>query len=301
MDIQFFLSPTKITRLHTCYISMLTRIVLFLFLAASMNTGVHAQEEFKIAILPHLERPLMTRLLEEHNQHLSTRLNRPVQFYMDESYEHLYRRVVQKDFDLVIIEPHLAYLLKQRYQYRPILHLDAKYKVHWVVKSNSKLTNLNDFNHSNIAYPDKISLVTLISNKMLKNNDVDTDAIRSNFVTEEKSLMMLMSGDVDGALVEQTTLNQLSKSSRDHVKIIKSLDDIDWMGSVWLCGPKVSTVMCDQIRQHLLDFNDGKKGRTWLAKLNAEKLGIIDNNIWVKAKLYADRIINMRLLNTTKQ
>lgn len=270
-------------------------------MTASSAETVRAQEEFKVAILPHLERPLMTQLLKEHNHHLSTRLNRPVQFYMADNYERLYRKVLRGNFDLVIIEPHLAYLLKQHHQFRPILSLHADYKVNWVVKKNSTLTELSDFNRSKVAYADRISLVTLISNQMLENNDVDTDAIRSSFVTEGKSLMLLMGGDVDGALVEQSTLNQLSKISRNQLRIIKTIDGIGWMGSIWLCAPKLSPAKCDEVRQHLLDFNHEEIGKAWLGKLKAEKLGIIDNNIWVKAKLYADRIINMRLLNITNQ
>lgn len=252
--------------------SWLVAFVLCFAGIGSVNAG---QEPLRIGIIPYLTPSVLLSLFQPLRQHLEKDLGKPVEIFTAPDVPTFARRMLRKEFDIVITAAHQARLAQVDADYLPIARFSGPLHASIVVGKDSQLKQIGDLKGKRIAVTDRSILVNIAMGKIFAENGIREQDIQYVPVNSQNTgILTVARGEADAAIIAHFALDQSPQEQRNAVRSIFRSPELP--NVTFLLDSKLSAAEREQIGRSLLRLPKTTEGSNFLEQSKYQ--GIVPTN-----------------------
>ncbi len=247
------------------------------FVLCFAQTGpLHAgQDSLRIGVIPYLTPSVLLSLFQPLRQHLERDLGKPVEIFTAPDVPTFARRVLRKDFDMVITAAHQARLAQVDADYLPVARFSGPLHASIVVGKDSPLKQIGDLKGKRVAVTDRSILVNIAMSKIFADNgirDLDIQYVPVN--SQNTGILTVARGEADAAIIAHFALDQSPPEQRNAVRSIFRSPELP--NVTLLLDPRLPPLEREQISKSLLRLAKTSEGSNFLEQSRYQ--GIVPTN-----------------------
>lgn len=217
-------------------------------------------------LMPYLSTRALLATYQPLAQALEQRLKQPVQLVSAPDFDTFIRRVIDGDYDLVLLAPHYARLAAVDHDYVPLLVHKTPIRGIFVTARQQPLNSPGDLRDQSIAIVDRSALLAIVGAASLADDGLreGRDYRFVETVSHSSALQNAISGKARAALVSWSTLALAASETQQAAVIWRELAGIP--GQYYIAHNRLTRERREAIRRALLDFADSPEGRSFFEK-----------------------------------
>lgn len=241
----------------------MVRITCFKILAAALLTlnamATCASEQkpgIEIGIAPFLPVKTLVQNYAPLRDFLQSRLNEPVTIVSAPDYKTYYKRIQNRDYQIIITTASSAYLAWADYAYVPLLQPLNFTQPVVVVAKYQAFRQLSDLRGKTIAMSDATAVVSMQGLQMLREAGLEPERNVSmkNLQNHSVAVNHVIAGEVAAAIVSDRAIMQMPASVREQIKIVYTWGKGAAPGIVYLGSPDMPRDRLEKIKKTILEF-----------------------------------------------
>jgi len=223
-----------------------------------------AAEPLKLGVLPYNSTLALLKIYAPLRDHLSSRLNRPVDIVSSADYFTFINESLDGQFDLLVTAPHFGVMSIER-GYVPLRRFKATLESRLVVAQEAPITKAADLRGKRIGFASRLAIIPIGSVRWLRDAGLELgrDYRVVEYPTHAAALAAVAVGDVDAAFVSGTMIPQTPADIRVRVKVLST--DIRLPHLITLGHPRLGKRTLDAVRAALDDFPATLAGQAFFA------------------------------------
>jgi phosphonate transport system substrate-binding protein len=195
------------------------RILFITSLLLLTATMTHAGNAFVIGVAPHTSARVILEMYQPLRQYMEKALGMPVEIVTAPDFDTFARRGLAQDFDIAVTTGHQARLFQADAKYIPLLTYKADFKAVTLVTTGSPVKKPSDLKGKQVLGLSHTSLVTLWGLHWLKQNKIDTSAVK--FVSASDSVaQLLIAGEATAGFLSLANYQKLTPEVRAQLRIL---------------------------------------------------------------------------------
>lgn len=247
-------------------------IVLAFSLLLCASTLSQAEEKsaggrpLSFGLMPYLSTRTLLANYQPIAAALEGALKQPVQLSSAPDFDTFVKRVLDGEYDIVLLAPHYARLATKGYGYTPLLLHKAPIRGVLVSSQAQPLTGFNDLRGQNIAVVDRSALLVIAGAITLAENGL-TEGADYHFVetvSHSSALHNATSGKARAALISYSTLMLAAPELQRDALLWREIASIP--GQFYIAHSRVPTARQQAIKAALLAFEKTTEGQQFFEK-----------------------------------
>jgi phosphonate transport system substrate-binding protein len=197
---------------------------------------------------------------------LGRAIEQPVNLSSATDFVTFHTRTLNREYDLVLTAPHLAWLAWKEGGYRPMLTYLEPARGVLIVRADSPYQQIMDLRGKTIALPDPLAVVNIRMEKMLEKAGLllGRDLTRIDAGSHTNAATHVNQGQADAAVVGVLAYLRLPKEVRDNLRIIAETPAMP--SHVFLVHPRTTPARERAIAQAIEQFTRSEVGQAFLQK-----------------------------------
>lgn len=248
----------------------LVRLKAVLALAALALTGlspVHAagsETPLRFGVFPNLSARALVQLYQPMQAYLEKALGQPVIIYSAPDFRTFLERTYNREYDLVVIAPHLARLAQSEADYLPLFSYTQELHALVVTAKTSAIHNLEDLRGKTVALPDRLAIIPVLGLRLLRNQGLQPDGDFKPLyaASHSNSALAVQRGDAQGAIVGSMPYAQFPDELRNSLRVLAQSEAIP--NQFLLASPHLAAPQIEALRKALSAFAASAEGRRFL-------------------------------------
>lgn len=199
------------------------RWLLALLLLAPWSGSMAAESAPLIfGLFPNLSPRTLVTIYQPMRDFLENELGQPVELVTATDFSAFTRRMLAKEYDLIVAAPHLARLGQVDAGYRLLFHYDQPIQAYLVVANDHSIRNLRDLTGKQVAIPDKMAIMAPLANEMLAQAGlrVDTHYRLVEARSHNNAALSVLNGQAGAAAIGSIPFQQLPAEVRNQLRVI---------------------------------------------------------------------------------
>jgi len=219
-----------------------------------------------LGLMPYLTTRALLGLYQPVASRLEQELKQPVQLVTAPDFDTFVKRVIDGEYDLVLLAPHYARLAIRDYGYSPILIHKAPIRGVLVTARNQPLTDLAELRGQTIAVVDRSAVMAingalLLAEAGLKENS-DYQFVES--VSHSSALHGALAGKSRAAIISHSTLMLAAPELQRDAVIFRELPPIP--GMFYIANKHLASTRQAEVKQALHAFERSSEGQAFFEK-----------------------------------
>lgn len=234
-----------------------------------ISIGAESDNEARpltVGLMPYLSTRTLLATYQPIAAALEHALKQPVQLLTAPDFDTYLKRVVNGDYDIVLLAPHYARLATRSYDYTPLLVHRASIRGVVVTNRAQPLNSVDDLRGQQIAIVDRSALLVIIGALTLADLGLKegTDYSFVETVSHSSALHNAVSGKSRAALVSYTALVLAPPELQRDAVVWKDLATIP--GQFFIAHNRVSVARQQTVKAALLAFEKSPEGIQFFEK-----------------------------------
>lgn len=232
-----------------------------LSLAAVAAFANAADAPLRFGVFPNLSARAIVLLYQPMQAYLEKALGQPVVIYSAPDFKSFVERTYNRDYDLVVIAPHLARLIQSDAGFLPLFSYTDELNALVVVAKSSPIQSLEDLRGKTVAMPDRLAVIPVLGLRLLRNQGLqpDTDFKSMHSASHSNAALAVQRGDAQGAIVGSSPFAQFPEGLRDSLRVLAKSESIP--NQFLLASPTLPTRQTEALRKALNAFAASPEGR----------------------------------------
>lgn len=248
----------------------LARLKAALVIAALFLAGlspVHAagsETPLRFGVFPNLSARALVQLYQPMQAYLEKALGQPVIIYSAPDFRTFLERTYNRDYDLVVMAPHLARLAQSEADYLPLFSYTQELHALVVTAKTSTIHNLEDLRGKTVALPDRLAIIPVLGLRLLRNQGLQPDGDFKPLyaASHSNSALAVQRGDAQGAIVGSMPYAQFPDELRNSLRVLAQSEAIP--NQFLLASPNLAAPQIEALRKALSAFAASAEGRRFL-------------------------------------
>jgi phosphonate transport system substrate-binding protein len=235
----------SITRRHFCA---------GLLLGALPLRTIAAPRTLTLGLFPNLPVNKLVEIYQPLANYLIQQLGQPVRLSSAKDFRSFYLATRNKEFDLIVTAPNLAWLAMTESHYQPLVRYAKRVSGILVSAKTSRIDNVNACRGKTIAFTDPLTIVYQLGVSYLKTQGLQADAdyLPMSYNNHTNAALSVMLGKADCAMIGQLPYAQMSAEVQSSLRIIAHTPEVT--SQFILANPDLSTALRDNIRTALIRY-----------------------------------------------
>lgn len=242
-------------------------------LLAALAVGLPAvagqgRKTLTLGLFPNLSPQALFAMYKPMRLHLDEALGLKVELQTAPDFSTYTRRMLAREYDVVVAAPHLARLAQLEAGYLPLASFRTPIRGDLLVARDGPIKNFGDLRGKRLAVPDALALVGMIGQDWLK--EAGLEGGRDYQVVYARShnnaARLVLAGETEAAMVSSIFVARMPPIHRDQLRVIKSSDPVP--GQYILASPALSTVEISNLLKGLFGFAASPAGRAFFKEYN---------------------------------
>lgn len=222
---------------------------------------VRADSFLALGVFPNMSARAIVTLYQPMQAHLEKALNQRVQIQSAPDFRSFVERTLNREYDVVVIAPHLARLVQQDGGFIPLFGYSQELHAMVVVAKSSAIRTTDDLRGKIVALPDRMAVMPVLGQRLLRErglqSDVDYQLLLA--VSHSNAAFSVQRGEAQGAIIGSVPFAQLSGELRDSLRVIAESEPIP--NQFILANPGLPAARVEALRKALLDFAAAPEGK----------------------------------------
>lgn len=231
-----------------------------------LGVATAADAEFNFGVFPQLSIRVMVETYQPLANDLGKAIKQPVNLTSAADFVTFHTRTRNREYDLVLTAPHLAWLAWKEGGYRPMLTYLEPARGILIVRADSPYQQIADLRGKTIALPDPLAVVNIRMEKMLEKAGLllGRDLTKIEAGSHTNAATHVNQGQADAAVVGVLAYLRLPKEVRDNLRVIAETPAMP--SHVYLVHPRTTPARERAIAQAIEQFTRSEAGQTFLQK-----------------------------------
>lgn len=227
-------------------------------------------------MFPYLSTRALLDLYEPVREYLRAELNRPTNLFTASSFKAYVERTQAGGYDVVLTPPHLARLAQREAGYVPLTMFTRELRGVVVVAKSAPIQTLQDLKGKRIATPNKVALVSIVGDQLLRDNGLvnDENILIHDVGSHSNAVLAVQRGEAEAAMTETVALLQIPEEARNSVRIIAQTPRLPHV--MFLAHPRLGRAGVARIKALLLQFANTTEGRVFLKNSGFEGMRAVE-------------------------
>lgn len=224
-----------------------------------------ADEPLAFGVFPNLSARAIVTLYQPVQAYLEKTLHQRVQIQSAPDFRTFVERTLNREYDLVVIAPHLARLVQQEGGLIPLFGYSQELHAMVVVAKSSNIHTLEDLRGKAVALPDRMAVMPVLGLRLLREHGLqaDVDYRLMPAMSHSNAAFAVQRGEAQGAIIGSAPFAQLPEELRDSLRAIATSESIS--NQFILASPSLSATRIAALKQALLDFAAAPEGQRFFA------------------------------------
>ncbi|MBS4098681.1 MAG: phosphate/phosphite/phosphonate ABC transporter substrate-binding protein [Sulfuricella sp.] len=245
---------------------MANRIKVWLAVVTLCVAGVSsaADAPLHFGVFPNLSARALVLLYQPMQAYLEKALGRPVQIYSAPDFRTFLERTYNREYDLVVMAPHLARLAQSEAGYLPLFSYTQELHAVVVVAKSSAIQGVEDLRGKTVVLPDRLAVMPMLGLRVLRNHGLqpDVDFKPLYVASHSNSALAVQRGDAQGAIIGSAPYAQFPEELRDSLRVVARSEAIP--NQFLLASPNLTPQRIEALRKALSAFAVAEEGRRFL-------------------------------------
>lgn len=252
--------------MHLIRLILITSCLALLLPAPALAQEKPAAKPLTLGLMPYLSTRSLLGIYQPIANRLEQELKQPVHMLTAPDFDTFVKRVVDGDYDLVLLAPHYARLAVRDYGYTPLLLHKAPIRGVLVTAKAKPLTSLNELHGQSIAVVDRSAVMAIGGALLLAEAGLqeNTDYHFVESVSHSSALHSTVAGKTRAAIVSHATLILAPQDLQREASIARELPPIP--GMFYIGHSRLPAHRQAEIKQALLGFERTAEGQTFFEK-----------------------------------
>ena len=234
--------------------------------ALSPAQEITALRPLSIGLMPYLATRTLLASYQPIALALERELEQPVQLNTAPDYDSFIKRVIDGEYDLVLLAPHYARLVTRDYGYSPLLVHKAPIRGVLITGRNKPLSSTEELRGETIAIAERSALLVIVGAMTLSDEGIKqgSDYQFVENVSHSSALHSAVSGKTRAALISYTTLVLAAPELQKDALIWRELNTIP--GQFFVAHNRIPSERQKAIKAALLAFEKTPDGQRFFEK-----------------------------------
>jgi len=252
--------------MHLFRLILISGWLALLFPATVQAQDKPAAKPLTFGLMPYLSTRSLLGIYQPIANRLEQELKQPVQMLTAPDFDTFVKRVVDGDYDIVLLAPHYARLAIRDYGYTPILVHKAPIRGVLVTAKAQPLANLGELRGQSIAVVERSAVMAINGALSLAEAGLheNTDYHFLESVSHSSALHSAVAGKARAAIISYSTLILAPQDLQREATIVRELPSIP--GMFYLGHNRLPAARLAEIKQALLGFERTAEGQTFFEK-----------------------------------
>lgn len=218
----------------------------------------------RFGIFPNLSARAIVLLYQPMREWLEKSLGQPVTIYSAPDFKTFLERTLNREYDLVIMAPHLARIAQTEADYQPLFSYSQELHAVLVAAKNSAIQSVEDLRGKTVALPDRLAVMPVLGIRVLRSYGLqpDVDFKLLYATSHSNSALAAQRGEAQAAIVGSAPFAQFPEELRDSLRVLAKSESIP--NQFILAGPNLGVRQTDALRKALSGFAATPEGRRFL-------------------------------------
>lgn len=222
---------------------------------------VRADGALVLGVFPNMSARAIVTLYQPLQAHLEKTLGQRVQIQSAPDFRSFVERTLSRDYDVVVIAPHLARLVQQDGGFIPLFSYSQELRAMVVVAKSSTIRTADELRGKTVALPDRMAVMPVLGQRLLRERglqaDVDYQLLPA--ISHSNAAFSVQRGEAQAAIIGSVPFAQLPGELRDSLRVIAESESIP--NQFILANPGLSAARVEALRKALLDFAAAQEGK----------------------------------------
>lgn len=241
----------------------LQSLVLLLGLQLASPALAEDLQPIRLGIHPYAGTLALISAHKPLQQHLSSQLGRPVEFYTAPTFEAFVDVLLAGGYDIAISPPHFAVLAMETH-YVPLVRYRSRLEPVLTVRKDSRISRAEDFRGKRIAMADASAIIRIATVKWLADQGlqagVDYQIVERP--THGASVAAAVMGEADAGLITVEALKLLPADLQGQVRLLATGEKMPHLFT--LANRRLGESEIARLRKALLAFPATEQGRQFM-------------------------------------
>jgi len=229
-------------------------------LLASAHAASGPDDTLVLGVFPNMSARAIVTLYQPLQAHLEKNLHQRVQTYSAPDFKAFIERTFNRDYDVVVLAPHLARLAQTEAGYVPLFRYSQELHAMVVAPLSSAIRTPEDLRGKTIALPDRLAIMPVLGLRLLRNRGLaDGDFKIYPAASHSNAVLALQRGEAQAAIIGSVPYAQLPEDLRSGLRIVAISESIP--NQFILANPNLPPARIETIRKSLLEFAAAEEGR----------------------------------------
>ncbi len=241
----------------------LSLVMAAFFVSAQAVRG--PDEALVLGVFPNLSARAIVALYQPMQAHLEKSLQQRVQTYSAPDFKAFVERTFKREYDVVVLAPHLARLAQTEAGYVPLFRYSRELHAMIVVPESSPIRTLEDLRGKTLALPDRLAIIPVLGLRLLHNRGLtDGDFKIYSATSHSNAVLSLQRGEAQAAIIGSAPYAQLPEDLRESLRIVATSESIP--NQFILASPDLPPARIAAVRKALLEFAASVEGRQFFER-----------------------------------
>lgn len=148
--------------------SLIHGVLLSILMVPTLS--VASEKVLRFGVLPYTSANRLVKVFSPIKRYLELKLNRKIELSTTTSYKTFLARTKSQYYDIALTPPHFALLLERYFGYKQLARVSGELYAVVIVQADSPYNNIRDLRGKVIATPDKMSMISLLGEKLFADN-----------------------------------------------------------------------------------------------------------------------------------
>jgi len=229
-------------------------------LLASAQAARGPDDTLVLGVFPNMSARAIVVLYQPLQSHLERTLHQRVQTYSAPDFKTFIERTLNREYDVVVIAPHLARLAQTEAGFVPLFRYSQELHAMVVAPLSSAIHTPEDLRGKTIAMPDRLAVMPVLGLRLLRNRGLaDGDFKIYPATSHSNAVLALQRGEAQAAIIGSAPYAQLPEDLRNGLRIVAISESIP--NQFILANPSLPSARTEAIRKSLLEFAVTEEGR----------------------------------------
>ena len=222
---------------------------------------VRADNILALGVFPNMSARAIVTLYQPMQAHLEKALKQRVQIQSAPDFSSFVERTLNREYDVVVIAPHLARLVQQDGGFIPLFGYSQELHAMVVVAKSSTIRTADELRGKTVALPDRMAVMPVLGQRLLREHGLqaEVDYHLLPAISHSNAAFSVQRGDAQGAIIGSAPFAQLPGELRDSLRVIATSESIP--NQFILANPGLPAARIEALKKALLDFAAVPEGR----------------------------------------
>ena len=221
-----------------------------------------------IGLFPNLPADKLISIYQPLAVYLKQQLNCHIRLASAKDFRSFYQATRNKQFDLIVTAPNLAWLAMTESRYQPLASYVHRVAGIFVSRRTTRIVNVSSCRNKTIAFTDPLTIVSQLGISYLRSQGLqaDVDYHVTTYNNHANAALAVMLGKADCAVIGRIPFNQMSADIKNTLRVIAQTNEAP--SQFIMSNPDLTSTA--DIRAALLSFAKTPAG---LAFINEQYVG----------------------------